>query len=282
MGVGIEAAAVPLDQPFEQRAGAGRLSAVAQRDGFEDRVGSIGILAAGEQLLELELQAWARGDHLDQADLEQPVRLAPVLLGGIPDPALVQLQRTLRLAEVGGRVDQPARVHPSLCARHDVSLWARASSAPFASTGPVSVGAVELPLRALRLPGVRGLSRRRAAAASDRQDAADDVEARRYPRPSAQAGDPMSTNPVPCSECGTLYVGGLDESGRCRHCVRRAATQTAAVPTANRPCEWCGVAISGYSNKRTHSDRCRKALQRAGGKGPFSRPDVTPSDTPDG
>jgi hypothetical protein len=67
--LGIEAAAVPLDQSFEQRAGAGRLSAVAQRDGFEDRVGSVGNLAAGEQLLELELRAWARGDHLDQADL---------------------------------------------------------------------------------------------------------------------------------------------------------------------------------------------------------------------
>jgi hypothetical protein len=47
----------------------------------------------------------------------------------------------------------------------------------------------------------------------------------------------------------------------------------APVPTsASRVCEWCGRAIAGRTDRRTHSPACRKALERAGGIGPFTRP----------
>ena len=52
----------------------------------------------------------------------------------------------------------------------------------------------------------------------------------------------------------------------------------APAPTlAGRCCEWCGAAIAGHRQRRTCSPRCRKALARAGGIGPFSAPDVTVS-----
>ncbi len=51
------------------------------------------------------------------------------------------------------------------------------------------------------------------------------------------------------------------------------------VPTsASRCCEWCGKSIAGRSDRRTCSAGHRKALDRAGGVGLFSRPDVTPTD----
>lgn len=53
----------------------------------------------------------------------------------------------------------------------------------------------------------------------------------------------------------------------------------APAPTrAGRACEWCGRSVAGRANRRTCSPACRKRLDRADGIGPFSRPDVTPSD----
>lgn len=52
----------------------------------------------------------------------------------------------------------------------------------------------------------------------------------------------------------------------------------APAPTsARRVCEWCGKAIAGRVDRRTCSPAHRKALDRAGGVGPFSRLDVTPT-----
>jgi hypothetical protein len=50
---------------------------------------------------------------------------------------------------------------------------------------------------------------------------------------------------------------------------------------AGRGCEWCGQAIGGRADRRTCSPKCRRALQRAGGAGPFSRPEGTPTSEPD-
>ena len=77
----VEAAGVPLDEALEQRAGAVGLPTIAQPDCVEDWVGRVGVLTAGEQLLELELQTRAAGDHVHEAHLEHPVRLPPVLVG---------------------------------------------------------------------------------------------------------------------------------------------------------------------------------------------------------
>ena len=50
------------------------------------------------------------------------------------------------------------------------------------------------------------------------------------------------------------------------------------LPTsAARCCEWCGKAIAGRADRHTCSPTCRKRLDRAGGVGPFSSPDVTPT-----
>jgi hypothetical protein len=56
----------------------------------------------------------------------------------------------------------------------------------------------------------------------------------------------------------------------------------APAPTsAVRCCEWCGKAIAGRVDRRTCSGAHREALRRAGGVGPFSRPDVRPTADPD-
>jgi hypothetical protein len=52
------------------------------------------------------------------------------------------------------------------------------------------------------------------------------------------------------------------------------ALEAPAPTSAVRVCEWCGKAIAGRANRRTHSASCRRALARAGGVGPFTTPDV--------
>jgi hypothetical protein len=59
------------------------------------------------------------------------------------------------------------------------------------------------------------------------------------------------------------------------------AASTPSPTTALRPCEWCGRPNVGRSDRRTCTPRCRRALARARGVGPFSRPSVTPTWTPD-
>jgi hypothetical protein len=63
----------------------------------------------------------------------------------------------------------------------------------------------------------------------------------------------------PCPRCRTKHhVDDLDDyTGLCPAC--RGET---APTTAHRACEVCGVAIAGYSNRRTCSTRCRVALHR--------------------
>jgi hypothetical protein len=71
-----------------------------------------------------------------------------------------------------------------------------------------------------------------------------------------------------CHRCHVPHDVDLIDgyTGLCPACHGKAP----AVATAHRRCEWCGVAISGYSNRRTHSTACRVALHRAGGVGPHT------------
>ena len=71
------------------------------------------VLPAGEHLLELELQPRAADDHVHEAHLEHPVGVPPILLGGIPDPAVIESQRAARRRDLAGRVDQPPRIGPA-------------------------------------------------------------------------------------------------------------------------------------------------------------------------
>lgn len=51
--------------------------------------------------------------------------------------------------------------------------------------------------------------------------------------------------------------------------------------SAGRACEICGKPIAGRADRRTCTTKCRRALSRAGGAGPFARPTVTFTDTHD-
>jgi hypothetical protein len=55
------------------------------------------------------------------------------------------------------------------------------------------------------------------------------------------------------------------------------ALRTPAPTSARRCCEWCRKAIAGRADRRTCTPTHRKALDRAGGVGPFSTPGVTPT-----
>lgn len=59
------------------------------------------------------------------------------------------------------------------------------------------------------------------------------------------------------------------------------ALATPAPTSAGRSCEWCGKAIAGRADRRTCSGAHREALRRAGGVGPFSRPQVSPRTEPE-
>jgi hypothetical protein len=55
------------------------------------------------------------------------------------------------------------------------------------------------------------------------------------------------------------------------------ALRTPTPTRAGRCCEWCGKAIAGRRDRRTCSGAHREALRRAGGVGPFTPRDVTPT-----
>jgi hypothetical protein len=109
VSVRVQAARIPLDEALQQPGRACSLAAVAQRERPQDRILGVGVLAAGKQLLELKLRAWAGGDHPPQRCRDRVLGLAPVLLGWIPQPAPAQLQRSAGEHDRRARLDQPTR-----------------------------------------------------------------------------------------------------------------------------------------------------------------------------
>jgi hypothetical protein len=112
-----------------------RVAAAAKLERVEDRVVGVRIIAAGEQLLELELEACATHDHLDERDRDHPVNLTPVMLGRIPHATLVEPQRRRRDRRYG-RLDQPARIYPRPGTLHPRRLSTPPSAAEAASPNP--------------------------------------------------------------------------------------------------------------------------------------------------
>ncbi len=95
----------------------------------------------------------------------------------------------------------------------------------------------------------------------------------------------------PCRKCGRHpQARGTGWCARCLHAederreaqgsLRLASRIAGAAPAAARVCAWCGAALTGYATRRTCSAAHRKALSRAGGVGPFSGANVTPSGEP--
>lgn len=94
------------------------------------------------------------------------------------------------------------------------------------------------------------------------------------------AGHMCVADDFPSNDPDKRYAYQRDQA-RCRWLEQIApvtdALATPAPTRAGRVCEWCGTAIAGRADRRTCSSTRRKALDRSGGAGPFSRPDVTPS-----
>lgn len=65
----------------------------------------------------------------------------------------------------------------------------------------------------------------------------------------------------PCPQCKVRYPVDEfdDETGLCPHC---RAPKPNCIRTDRRSCVVCGKAISGHSNRKTCSTRCRVALHR--------------------
>lgn len=79
-------------------------------------------------------------------------------------------------------------------------------------------------------------------------------------------------NPAKPDRIVKLAGSGRSHARNITPALERLATPEPTM--AARTCEWCGVAIAGRSDRRTHSAKCKKALQRAGGIGPFTRPEA--------
>jgi hypothetical protein len=94
----------------------------------------------------------------------------------------------------------------------------------------------------------------------------------------AGAGFVRVPDDFPSADPAKRYAYRRDQAKR-RYLERIAPVLDAlAVPaptSAARCCELCGRALSGRADRRTCSGAHREALRRAGGVGPFSRPDVT-------